>query len=80
MTLSLSEAVLEPGIAIPILPARDLGETRAFYERLGFSAAGWWPEEFGGYAIMRRGDLSMHFFAYEDLSPFGELWAVLLAR
>jgi hypothetical protein len=23
---------MEPGIAIPILPARDLGETREFYE------------------------------------------------
>jgi len=26
---------MEPGIAIPILPARDLKETRQFYERLG---------------------------------------------
>ena len=60
---------MEPGIAIPILPARDLNETRAFYERLGFQAAGWWPKEFGGYAILRRGDLSMHFFSFEDISP-----------
>jgi catechol 2,3-dioxygenase-like lactoylglutathione lyase family enzyme len=60
---------MEPGIAIPILPARDLHETRAFYERLGFHAAGWWPNEFGGYAILRRGDLSMHFFAFPDISP-----------
>ena len=62
---------MEPGIAIPILPARDLGETRKFYEALGFRAAGWWPEEFGGYAILVRGDLSMHFFAYKDLPPSG---------
>jgi len=60
---------MEPGVAIPILPARDLDETRAFYECLGFRAAGWWPSEFGGYAILVRGDLSMHFFAFEDLSP-----------
>jgi catechol 2,3-dioxygenase-like lactoylglutathione lyase family enzyme len=60
---------MEPGIAIPILPARDLDETRAFYERLGFQAAGWWPTEFGGYAILVRGDLSMHFFSFEDISP-----------
>ena len=59
----------EPGIAIPILPARDLAETRAFYEALGFRTAGWWPE-FGGYASLVRGDLTMHFFSYEDLSPF----------
>jgi len=60
---------MEPGVAIPILPARDLSETRAFYERLGFQAAGWWPIEFGGYAILRRGDLSMHFFSFADISP-----------
>ena len=60
---------MDPGVAIPILPSRDLIETRAFYERLGFHAAGWWPTEFGGYAILRRGDLSMHFFAFEDISP-----------
>ncbi len=60
---------MDPGISIPILPARDLGETRAFYERLGFRVAGWWPDEFGGYAILVKGDLSMHFFLYEDVSP-----------
>ena len=61
---------MEPGVAIPILPARDLEETRAFYERLGFQAAGWWPTTFGGYAILRRGDLSMHFFSFEEISPY----------
>jgi catechol 2,3-dioxygenase-like lactoylglutathione lyase family enzyme len=60
---------MDPGVAIPILPARDLDETRAFYEQLGFQAAGWWPNEFGGYAILRRGDLSMHFFLFADISP-----------
>ena len=65
---------MEPGIAIPILPARDLVETRAFYERLGFEAAGWWPSAFGGYAILVRGDLSMHFFSFADIVP-GENYA-----
>ncbi len=60
---------MEPGVAIPILPSRNLNETRAFYEKLGFSVAGWWPDEYGGYAILVRGDLSMHFFTYADLSP-----------
>jgi len=60
---------MEPGVAIPILPACDLAETRAFYERLGFLVAGWWPEDFGGYAILVKGDLMMHFFAYAGLSP-----------
>ena len=44
-------------------------ETRTFYEGLGFVATGWWPSEFGGYAILKRGDLEMHFFSYSDLSP-----------
>ena len=57
------------GLSIPILPARDLDETRAFYESLGFQTAGWWPREFGGYAIFNRGDLRMHFFAFKDISP-----------
>ncbi|HEY8228749.1 MAG TPA: VOC family protein [Pyrinomonadaceae bacterium] len=60
---------MELGVAVPILPARDLNETRAFYERLGFRTVGWWPREFGGYAILRRGDLVMHFFAFKDISP-----------
>jgi catechol 2,3-dioxygenase-like lactoylglutathione lyase family enzyme len=60
---------VDPRVAIPILPARNLHETRAFYERLGFRAAGWWPEEFGGYAILIRGDAAMHFFLFKDLSP-----------
>ena len=62
------EADSEPGIAIPILPARDLLETREFYEALGFETTGWWPE-FGGYAASVRGDITMHFFSFEDLSP-----------
>ncbi|MEP6550105.1 MAG: VOC family protein [Gemmatimonadales bacterium] len=60
---------MDPGLAFPMLPARDLGESRAFYERLGFRASGWWPDEFGGYAILRSGDLEVHFFAFDDISP-----------
>ena len=55
--------------AVPILPARDLLETRAFYERVGFSTVGWWPDAFGGYAIVRRDDLEMHFFRFPELDP-----------
>jgi hypothetical protein len=64
-----SEVTMEPGIAIPILPARDLRETRRFDEHVGFVATGWWPDTFGGYVILVRGDLTMHFFGYPDLSP-----------
>src|SRR5688572_4386869 len=56
-------------LSIPILPARDLLETRSFYESLGFETVGWWPDSFGGYAILVRGELVMHFFRYADLSP-----------
>jgi catechol 2,3-dioxygenase-like lactoylglutathione lyase family enzyme len=53
----------------PILPARSLAETRAFYERLGFTTVGWWPHASGGYAILVRGGLELHFFTFADLSP-----------
>ena len=55
--------------AFPILPARDLLETRRFYERLGFSTVGWWPDKFGGYAIVTRDALQMHFFRFPELDP-----------
>jgi catechol 2,3-dioxygenase-like lactoylglutathione lyase family enzyme len=55
--------------AFPILPARDLVETRAFYERLGFRTVGWWPDAFGGYAIVSKGMLQMHFFRFPELDP-----------
>ena len=61
---------MNPGLAIPILPARDLDETRLFYERLGFRTTGWWPNEFGGYAILVRDDLIMHFFLFKEISPY----------
>ena len=54
----------------PILPVRNLDETRAFYERLGFVP--WWrgrgPWE---YEIVSRGHLVVHFFAEPGLTPSG---------
>jgi catechol 2,3-dioxygenase-like lactoylglutathione lyase family enzyme len=54
--------------AEPILPSRDLAETRGFYEKLGFAA--WW----GGrgpwdYEIVSRGNLVVHFFTDSSLVP-----------
>jgi putative acetyltransferase len=54
--------------AEPVLPARNLDETRVFYRKLGFTA--WfdgnvWP----GYEIMSRGDLVVHFFDASELMP-----------
>lgn len=54
--------------AEPILPARSLEETRAFYEALGFVS--WWKG--GGpsdYAIVSRGHLVVHFAADPGLIP-----------
>ncbi|HEU4631574.1 MAG TPA: VOC family protein [Gemmatimonadaceae bacterium] len=52
----------------PILPARDLDETRAFYARLGFEPwfRGRGPWE---YEIVSRGQLVVHFFAERGLVP-----------
>jgi predicted lactoylglutathione lyase len=46
--------------AVPILPSRDLTESLAFYERLGFENRGAPPEEWN-YMILGRGDIELHF-------------------
>jgi hypothetical protein len=54
--------------AVPILPSRDLGETLAFLERLGFENAGvHWSE--WDYLIVRRGGIELHFFAHPEIDP-----------
>jgi catechol 2,3-dioxygenase-like lactoylglutathione lyase family enzyme len=54
--------------AEPILPSRDLLETRAFYKRLGFTP--WWGEDRPwDYDIFSRGQLVVHFFAEPSLQP-----------
>lgn len=59
---------LTGGRAEPILPSRDLAETRAFYKKLGFEP--WWGD--GGpweYEIVSRGNLVVHFFQESSLIP-----------
>lgn len=53
-------------VAIPILPSRSLQDTLAFYRRLGFEGA---VHGHGDYAILTRGAVEIHFFAYRDLNP-----------
>jgi catechol 2,3-dioxygenase-like lactoylglutathione lyase family enzyme len=54
--------------AEPVLPARNLDETRAFYRKLGFTC--WFDgQSWPGYEIMSRGDLVMHFFSAPELVP-----------
>jgi uncharacterized protein (TIGR02246 family) len=52
----------------PVLPSRNLNDTRAFYRKLGFVP--WfdgkiWP----GYEIMSNGNLVVHFFDASEIQP-----------
>ena len=53
-------------IAIPILPSRNLANTLEFYRRLGFDG---FIHSHGGYAILIRGTLELHFFLHRKLDP-----------
>jgi catechol 2,3-dioxygenase-like lactoylglutathione lyase family enzyme len=52
--------------AVPILPSRDLDETRTFYERLGFHMSG---GVYDGYMLLSRGAAEIHFFLKPDVDP-----------
>ena len=54
--------------SVPILPSRDLRETLAFYERLGFENRGAPPEEWD-YLIIGRGGIDLHFYADPAVDP-----------
>ncbi|MBV6863576.1 bleomycin resistance protein [Xanthomonas euvesicatoria] len=54
---------------IPTLPSRSIPQTVAFYRQLGFVGDAH-PHD-AGYAILRRGDGELHFFAHPDLDPAG---------
>jgi catechol 2,3-dioxygenase-like lactoylglutathione lyase family enzyme len=54
--------------AVPILPSRDLHESLAFYEALGFENRGAPPEEWD-YLIVGRGGIEIHFFEAPDVDP-----------
>jgi hypothetical protein len=47
------------------LPSRNLSETEAFYQRLGFIT----KFKDDGWMIMLRGSLELEFFPYPDLEP-----------
>jgi len=54
--------------AVPILPSRDLDETLAFYERLGFESRGA-PHAQYDYLIIGRGTVALHFYLDRDVDP-----------
>lgn len=58
--------------AIPILPSRDFHATVAFYSRLGFQVtARYDPPD--PYLILRRGEIELHFFKWEDVDPWSSI-------
>jgi catechol 2,3-dioxygenase-like lactoylglutathione lyase family enzyme len=57
-----------PEFAVPIMPSKDLEETLAFYERLGFENAGAAPSEWN-YLIIRRGTAQLHFYSDPEVDP-----------
>jgi catechol 2,3-dioxygenase-like lactoylglutathione lyase family enzyme len=57
-----------PEFAVPIMPATDLDETLAFYERLGFENAGSAPSEWN-YLIIRRAGVQLHFYGDPQVDP-----------
>jgi catechol 2,3-dioxygenase-like lactoylglutathione lyase family enzyme len=57
------------GETIPILASRDIGETIAFYERLGFAVRGL-DDDFGPtYLMVRRDDVELHFVHFPEATP-----------
>lgn len=51
---------------IPKIPARDLNETRIYFEiSLLFSTVSSYPD----YLIMRKGPAELHFFKFAELDP-----------
>jgi catechol 2,3-dioxygenase-like lactoylglutathione lyase family enzyme len=54
--------------AVPILPSRNLDETLAFYDRLGFENRGA-PHQEWGYLIIGRGGIELHFWSNPTVDP-----------
>jgi catechol 2,3-dioxygenase-like lactoylglutathione lyase family enzyme len=50
----------------PILPARDIPDTEAFWRRLGFHTV----YDDANYLIMKREGAEVHFFLHADLDPY----------
>ena len=53
-------------LAIPVLPSRSVGDAVAFYRQLGFEGE---VHSWGGYAIVRRGSIELHFSEMPELDP-----------
>ena len=54
--------------ACPVLPARNFDETASFYRALGFDEV-LREKDHGGYLILRRGSMELHFFGFPAFKP-----------
>jgi DNA-binding MarR family transcriptional regulator len=70
----LTEAEL-PATAVPILPTHDAGVTRACLEPLGFEVS---PGSDGGYLMLRRGGLELHYQRDAGVDPFSTAGAAFV--
>ena len=64
--VDLKDVGRQVDIAIPILPSRNLANTLDFYRRLGFDG---FVHSQGGYAILMRDALELHFTLHRELEP-----------
>jgi catechol 2,3-dioxygenase-like lactoylglutathione lyase family enzyme len=55
-------------LAFPVLPARDIAATEAFYAACGFRTRGRWDDL--GYLIVQRESMELHFFSHKALDRF----------
>lgn len=60
---------------IPRLPARDLDQTREFFEKhLLFSTQSRYPD----YLVMKKAEVELHFFHFPDLDPLSNYAMIYL--
>ena len=57
------------GETIPILPARDIAETVAFYAKLGFTVVRLYQDFGAPYLLLRRDDVELHFVHSPETDP-----------
>lgn len=65
-------------ITIPILPCRDLDESIAFYEALGFERT-YRQSRPNPYGVVAREDIQIHLFGLEDFDPEQSYGSVIVA-
>ena len=65
-------------VTIPILPCRDLDESLAFYQALGFRQT-YRQRRPNPYAVVVRDDIQIHLFGLDDFDPAASTGNVIVA-